>query len=723
MTSRTVQRTDRGTGPQETGTRGTGGRRPEPWTLAAVPVVALTALVLAMLWSGSGAPRLAADPGALVRWGLPVAEVVHDGALVVVLGSLLFALGIVPKHRGTGRRRGTGQDPAPEHPLFTQTLRLGGAAAVVWTVAAVAVLVLSYSDVAGVPVGGDETYTGQLVHYATEIPTGQAQSVIVVVAAVVTTLLFGVRALLGLLLTAGLACTALVAMALNGHSAGGNDHMGAVNSLGLHLLGVCLWTGGLVVLAWLAPWLDAPEAGTAALPAGSARGRTGGAVRRVPLAAVVLRRFSAVALAAFLLVAASGVVNSAVRIGSWEQLFSPYGEIALTKAVLTLLLGAAGLVHRRRLIPGLEAGRIGPRRAVWQLVLGELLVMGAVMGLAVALSRTAPPVPETIAPDASPALILTWYELPPEPTAASWFTTWRVDWLWLTVCLVLLVVYLRAMVRVRRRGDAWSVLRALSWVTGLGVLFWITSGGPAVYGRVLFSAHMVEHMMLTMVVPIFLVLGAPVTLLLKALEPRQDGSRGPREWILRLVHSTWSRVVTHPVFAAVNFAASIVVFYFTPLFGLTLRYHVGHVFMVTHFLITGYLFMLVLIGTDPIPRRPGHMMRLVLLLATMVYHAFVGVALMGSDTLLQASWFGNTGRDWGRTAIEDQQFGGALMWGIGEFPTVVVAVVVAVLWAIEGTKENRRADRKADRTDDAELKAYNEMMAGLAEHDDRAARR
>ena len=394
----------------------------------------------------------------------------------------------------------------------------------------------------------------------------------------------------------------------------------------------------------------------------------------------------------------------------------------LVKAVLTLGLGLVGLAHRRWLVPALEAGRLTARRAVWQLVLGELLLMGAVMGVAVALSRTAPPVPEELAPDASPALILTWYELPPEPTAASWFTTWRIDWLWLAVCVFLAVVYLWAFARVRRRRDSWSVLRTLSWLTGVGVLFFITSGGFAVYGRVLFSAHMVEHMALTMVVPIFLVLGAPVTLLLKALESRPDGTRGPREWILRLVHSGFGRVVTHPIFAAVNFAGSIVVFYFTPLFHFTLHYHVGHVFMVVHFLITGYLFMLVLIGTDPIPYRPGHMMRLVLLLATMVYHAFVGVALMGSDTLLQASWFGNTGRDWGRTAIEDQQLGGALMWGIGEFPTVVVAVVVAIMWAIEGTKENRRADRKADRTDDAELKAYNEMMAGLAERDDRAAR-
>ena len=590
----------------------------------------------------------------------------------------------------------------------------------VWTVAAVVVLVLSYSDVAGVPVGGDEAYAQQLLYYATDLSLGQAQAATVVVAAVVTTLVFGVRALMGLLLTFGLACTALVAMALTGHSSGGTDHMGAVNSLGLHLLGVCLWTGGLVVLAWLSPQLSGSAAGTGSLPAGAGRGA--GVRPQVPIAAVVLRRFSTVAFGAFFLVFLSGTINAAVRIGSWEQLFSPYGQLVLLKAALTLGLGLAGVAHRRWLIPALEAGRLTATRAVWQLVAGEVLVMGAVMGVAVALSRTAPPVPEEIAPDATPAEILTWYPLPPQPTAASWFTTWRVDPLWLAVVVFLAALYLWAFVQVRRRGDSWSVLRSLSWLIGLAVLFYVTSGGVAVYGLVLFSAHMVEHMMLTMVVPIFLVLGAPVTLVLKALEPRQDGSRGPREWILALVHSPFSKIVTHPIFAGVNFAASIVIFYFTPLFGFTLQYHVGHVFMITHFLITGYLFMLVLIGIDPIPHRPGHMMRLILLLATMVYHAFVGVALMGSDTLLQAWWFANMGRDWGRSPIEDQQFGGALMWGIGEFPTVVVAVVVAIMWAIEGKKENRRVDRQADRTDDAELKAYNAMMAGLAERDESTRR-
>ncbi|WP_344205025.1 cytochrome c oxidase assembly protein [Kocuria salsicia] len=685
-----------------------------PWTIAVVLVAAMIGMSAALVFGGAAAPRQVADPGTLVRWGLPTVKVVHNIAMTVVMGGLLFAIGVVPRFADRTRKRpprnSRDQAGEPEHPAFRSVLQLVEAASVVWTVAAVAVLIFTYSDVSGSSIGGGENYTQQLLHYVTGISTGQSQAVIVMVAAVVTTLVFGVRALLGLFCTLALSFVALVAMALNGHASGGADHMGAVNSLGLHLLGVCLWVGGILVLVWVGPLLSRES---------SVVSRRGGTTHTEPLLAVVLRRYSAVALGCYALVLLSGIVNAAVRIGSWEQLGSSYGVLALTKLVLTLLLGLAGFAHRQWLIPGVVDGSRSRTVTMWRVIVVEVVLMGLLMGIATALGRTAPPVPEELQPDASPARILTWYELPPEPTPASWFTTWRLDWFWVAVVVFMAVVYLWAAVKVWRRGDTWSVLRTASWFVGLAALMYATSGGVAVYARVLFSAHMVEHMSLTMVVPLFLVCGAPVTVILKALEPRRDGTRGPREWILRLVHSTWGKVVTHPIFAAANFAFSIVLFYFTDLFRFTLRYHVGHEFMMVHFLFTGYMFALVLIGIDPIPRRPTYPMRLLLLLATMAAHAFIGISIMSLTTVLQASWFGNMGRPWGPSALDDQELGGMLMWGIGEFPTFLLAVIVAVMWAMEGSKENRRVDRQADRTDDAELRAYNQMMAELAERDER----
>ncbi|MDO4821594.1 MAG: cytochrome c oxidase assembly protein [Rothia sp. (in: high G+C Gram-positive bacteria)] len=698
----------------------------------AFPAASLLALVLSLLVTGSNAGTELVDAGALVRWGLPAAESLQNFSMAATMGSLVFTLGLVPRFVDAARGRvnvnmAHATDATQrqknlhrtEHPAFTRTLTLASAAAITWTIAAIAVLIFSYADISGRSPSGGADYTSELISYITTIDSGKQEAISIIVAATVATLVFAVRSLTGLLLTLGLSFIGIIAMALGGHSSGGNDHMGAVNSLGLHLLGVVLWCGGLMVLAFISRDITGKDAGTGTL-AEEQRGAASASARRVPLAVAVLRRYSVLALFGFVLVVLSGVVNALVRLNTLGELFTTtYGALVLAKLILTLVLGAFGVIHRLRLIPMMQAGLTSAARGLWYAIACELVIMGATSGLAVSLSRTPPPAPETLDAGAEPVRIITLYDMPPEPHLAEWFTQWRFDWFWVAFISFAAFAYAWALVKVRRAGGHWPLARALSWFLGLLVLLYITCGALAVYSKVLFSVHMVEHMLLTMVCPIFLVLGAPVTLLLRALEPRQDGTRGPREWILRLVHSGWSKVITHPIFAAVNFAGSIVVVYFTPLFGIMLRYHVGHEFMLIHFLITGYIFSLVLIGIDPIPHRPTYPMRLIMIIATLGYHAFVGISIMQMDTLLQASWFGNLGRPWGLSAIDDQKLGGSLMWAIGEIPTMIIAVAVAVQWSMNDKKVQKRIDRQADRDGDAELNAYNDMFAQLAEKDAR----
>ncbi|MEE2524271.1 cytochrome c oxidase assembly protein [Pseudarthrobacter sp. J75] len=658
-------------------------------------------LVAALLFSGAAGARSVSDPGALVRWGLPVSKALHNVSLATVIGGLIFAAGILPRAAGKAKKTSKHDADAPEHPLFTRALVVAAAAGVVWTLSAVSVLVLTFADVAGLGLAGDAQFTQSLVYFMTDIETGRAWLAVTIIAAVVTTALFGVRSLTGLALTLVLAVVGLVPAALIGHSSSSSDHEGAINSLGLHLLGVSTWVGGIVMLVLLSRLLTATE-----------------------FTEPVLRRFSSLAGFAFVLVLASGVINASIRITSWADLFgSAYGQLVVAKTLATVVLGGIGFMHRQWVIPQLGRQGLSARRVLWQLVAVELLVMGATSGVAVALGRSAPPQPTTYAPDASPAFILTGYELPPELTPERWLTEWRLDWLWIAVVLFGLAAYILGVVKVRRRGDRWSPFRTINWVVGLAVLTYITSGPPAVYGRVLFSAHMVDHMALTMVAPIFLVLGAPVTLALRALPARNDGSRGLREWLLVFVHSKFSQLVTHPLFAAANFAGSIVLFYYSDAFGFAMREHVGHELMNVHFALTGYIFVLSMIGSDPLPRRAPYPMRLLLLLATMGFHAFFGVAIMGGTGLLAADYFGNLGRAWGGSAIEDQQMGGAVAWGIGEVPTLLVAIGVAIMWSRSDEREKRRVDRAADRNNDADLNAYNDMFAKLAERDARLADR
>ncbi|WP_428985815.1 cytochrome c oxidase assembly protein [Sinomonas terricola] len=669
---------------------------------------ALAVLVAALVFSGAVAAREVLDPGALVRWGLPLAQTALNVSAALVLGGLAFAVAILPHRRRpervhSGARAGE-PDDGDEHPAFTRALRVASVASLVWTASSVAVLVLTHSDLIGQPLSGGSEYTKQLVFYMTQLDVGRAWLVTVIIAATVSTLLFAVRSLTGLALTFIVAAIGLVPMALIGHSASSNDHEGAVNSLFLHVLGAALWVGGIGILALLGGTL-------------AGRLRSTGRQPGTELAEAVLPRFSALALFCFVLVVVSGIINASLRVSSWGDLFgSAYGQLVLGKVIFAVVLGGIGFMHRRWIIPQLSRGA-SVKRVLWQLVGVEMVVMGGVSGLAVALSRSAPPQPTTFAPDATPAFILSGYNLPPELTASRWLTEWRADWLWVAVAVLGAATYALGIAKLARRGDSWSWPRSVSWFVGLALLTYITSGPPAVYGRVLFSAHMVDHMMLTMVAPLFLVLGSPVTLALKALAPRQDGSRGLREWLLVFVHSRFSQLVTHPLFAAANFAGSIILFYYSDFFGYAMRDHVGHELMNLHFTLTGYIFVLTMIGSDPLPRRAPYPLRLLLLFATMAFHAFFGVAIMGSNILLDPTYFGNLGRPWGASAIADQQAGGAIAWGIGEIPTLIVAVGVAVMWSRSDAKETKRRDRAADRDHDAELEAYNAMFTRLQERD------
>jgi putative copper resistance protein D len=241
-----------------------------------------------------------------------------------------------------------------------------------------------------------------------------------------------------------------------------------------------------------------------------------------------------------------------------------------------------------------------------------------------------------------------------------------------------------------------------------------TSGSPGVYGKVLFSAHMVQHMTIALAVPTLLVFGAPVTLALRTIPGRRDGSRGPREWLLAVVSSRVLGALGHPVVAAGLFIAALNVFYYTPLLELSMRTHTGHVLMTTHFLLSGYLLASAIVGVDPGPSRPPHVYRMVLLMATFGFHALFSVALMSSTQILGEEWFSALGRDWGNTLAREQYLGGAIGWALGDYPVAMMAIALALDWIRSDEREQRRYDRQANRDNDAALAAYNAHLGRLA---------
>jgi putative copper resistance protein D len=638
---------------------------------AALLVTAFAAVAVALAVGGGAEAGPLGKGNEIVLVGLPVAKMVVDLAIATSLGGLLLAVFALD----------------PERPEFGRALDVTAAGAGVWTVAGAITTFLTYSSLFQSKLRFDDTVGGELATFLSEVAIGRAWLVLVLIGALLTVICFAVRnrTLLAIALVAsGLGLVPLSAD--GGHAAGAASHNLAFTAIWLHTIFAAIWVGGILTLALLRPVLD-----------------------RDRLAAV-LPRYSSVALFAFVVVATSGVVSAWIRVGDPDGLLTPYGALVLVKSAALLALGVFGAIQRRWLIRRVVDGTA---RWFWVFAGAELAVMGIASGVAAALARTPKPVPDTVPPieQLSPAEVLTEQPLPPEFTPERWFTAWDFDIVWSLVVAFAIVFYLAGVWRLHRRGDRWPVHRTVLWVTGMLALLWVTNGALNVYEQYLFSVHMLGHMLLSMAIPLLFVLSAPITLVLRAVHKRDDGSRGPREWVLLAVHSRYARVLTHPLVTGALFAASLWAFYYTPLFRWATQDHVGHMWMIIHFLVVGYLFAETLVGVDPVPGRAPYPLRLLLLLATMAMHAFFGLALVESEGLLLADWFGAMGRTWGAPPLEDQQNAGAIAWSVGEIPTVVLAVLVAFLWSRSDAREAKRGDRKADRDGDAELAAYNEMLA------------
>ncbi|CAG7571301.1 putative copper resistance protein D [Barrientosiimonas humi] len=640
-----------------------------------VVVAGLLFSAMAAMFGGAAAPIELSDAGPVVRWGIPLLRVVHDLAAALTVGMFLLGGLLMPEGKNTQRRAYAG--------------RLATASATVWGLAGLLGGVMAYSDLSGTAIGSSGFFSAYWTNtWQLELLRAPAiTSFAALVIALLSSIERGRNAMAWLFFAS---VVAILPLALVGHAAGSADHDSAVNSLAFHLVGATIWVGGLLALLLLWSRLGKGAAATAA-------------------------RYSRIALWCFVLVALSGLLNAAVRLGGFGELTSDYGILVLAKTAALVVLGGFGYLQRERVIRVLERSpdEKAPRGAFARFAALEVLVMGATVGIATALARTPPPGGEEISAS-DPVLDRTGYPTPPDFTVTRLLTMWRTEWLFTTVAVIAIGVYLAWMLRLRRRGDSWPIHRTICWVAGWLLFVYVIDSGIGIYGRVMFSIHMIEHMIISMGVPLLLVLGAPVTLALRALPKRKDATLGPRELILATVHSRATRFFGNPVVAAVLFFFSLVVFYYSPLFGLALQTHTGHVLMIVHFLLTGYLFVWSLIGVDPGPPKLPAPLRLLVLLVTLASHAFFGVALMTGTTLLVPEFFNALQLPWVPDPLDDQQAAGAVAWGTGELPTVILAVLVTADWLRSDNKEARRQERQAERDDDADLKAYNEYLAGRA---------
>ena len=648
----------------------------------ALIVLAVAAMAVGLVIGGGtyeAPPVGLPDVGGLIGWGTPVLRTLTDIAAVVTIGFLLAAVVLDPSGKdGTVSRAGRSD------------LIRAAVAALVWALLALAQSVFVVGNVLGLQFS-EAISPDVLTTYAFDLPTtralfGMAILALVVSAACAATYTVGSGAAWLIL-----ALLAAVLPALGGHAAGLGDHALATTAGAAHIAAATLWIGGLLALALHAVRGDIPLTRS-------------------------IQRFGIIAGSSLVLLAVSGVANAYTRLETLDQIVSTgYGQLVLIKTSLIVALGVIALLIRRRIssTTGTKSGR-----SIFARIAGlELTVMAIALGLGVALSQSAPPRLNVELPSYGESLL--GYRYPDAPTASSVLGGFRLEPFFFTMVLIAGALYLGGMLRLRKRGDAWPIGRSISWFLGLIVVLWCTNGGISIYANVSVGMHMLQHMTLTMLGPILLVMGAPATLALRALKPSTGPERGPREWLMWFLHSWVTRILTNPFYVFIVYVLGLYGLYLTPAFGWLMGSHVGHIVMQVHFLLSGYLFYWVIIGIDPRPKPLPYWGRLLLLLLSMSVHAFFAVVLMMGTTPIAPEWYGIVRPDWITDPLADSLNGGQVAWGIAEIPSVMVLLAIAFQWSRSDDREAKRKDRQADRDGDVELNAYNDRLARLAERDNR----
>ena len=561
-------------------------------------------------------------------------------------------------------------------------------AALIWAITTGALIVATLANILGTDLSGALDPTS-MRSFISQITLGKYMFAQLCLALIVAAIAIRIRGVAGANALLLLSLAAIIAPVFESHSASSGSHALAIGSLVVHVVAISLWVGGLVAITFL----------------------------RAQDRAIALPRFSALALWAAIAVSASGTANAWSRLNFQSAWSSDYARMVLLKIVLTVALIFFGFLNRRQLKGSLKLDG----KQLGRLLSVEVLIMAVTTFVGSKLSTMQPPLrAESSVLD--PGLAVAGIATPPPPNLWRFISLYDPDALMIGVLVTAVALYIRGVIILTRRGDKWPVGRTVAFALGISAIDYATSGGLGVYAKFSFEYHMIAHMLLGMVAPIGIVLGAPITLALRTLpQGRTSQERGVRGTLIALLHSKPAAVFTNPVSALALFDGSLFVLYMTPLFGNLMQSHLGHLVMSVHFLLAGILFFHVIIGIDPNPRKVPHIVRIVILFAAMSIHAFFAVALISTSTLLDQGYFASLQTPWNLDLLADQHAGGSVAWAMGEIPILLALVATFIQWMRDDSRETKRIDRNEARLaamgEPDELAQYNAYLSTLAEQD------
>jgi putative copper resistance protein D len=518
--------------------------------------------------------------------------------------------------------------------------------------------------------------------YLTQTSTGK--SYLIQFIGILILLIISLRKVMVTYLAILLGLGSLISPVFQSHGSASGNHGLAIGALVIHVVAISFWVGGLFGLTQLEKQQKI----------------------------IALPRFSEIALWSAIAVAVSGAATAFTRLDSVAAWQSKYGAITILKIFLTVILIGFGAIHRRWIIAS-------DLPSVFRLVIAEISVMFGTIFVGSWLSTVAPPTREI---NLTPALLVTGIEMPAEPTLSRILFSYEIDGLMLGLLIFVVALYIKGVIILSRRGVKWPVGRTIAFAVGISAVDFATSGGLGLYSHFSFSAHMSAHMIIGMIAPIGIVLGAPITLALRTLpigrDPQERGIRGS---FIALLHSKLGKFYTNPIVALAIFDGSLFALYFTPLFGNLMQGHTGHFIMSLHFLLAGILFFQILIGIDPMPQKVPHLVKIIIIFAAMSIHAFFSISIMSASTLIDGGYFAQLERPWATDLLADQKLGGSIGWAMGEIPILLALLATFIQWSRADKKEANRIDRAADRAsamgEDDELAQYNRYLSELNKKD------
>jgi putative copper resistance protein D len=562
------------------------------------------------------------------------------------------------------------------------------ASAAIWFIGVTGSIIFTLAQILGTPLSGAlDAMT--IRSFVTQITLGQYLAFEALIALLVFICTFRAQKILSLMFLLLLSIVGLIAPVFQSHAASSGSHSLVIGSLVIHVIALSMWVGGIFAIAML-----------------SASDR-----------AIAVPRFSQLALWSAIAVVISGTVNAWTRINFVSAWNSTYTYIVIAKTIATIALVGLGYLHRKNLE--------GKESINWagfaKLLIVEAIIMAVTVAMGAWLSNTSSPERPGVQ-EFDAGLTIVGIATPPEPTWSRVFLSYEPNALIIGILVIMVALYIKGVIILTKRGDKWPVGRTISFALGIAVIDFATSGGLGLYAHFSFSYHMMAHMLLAMIAPIGLVLGAPMTLALRTLpQGRNPSERGVRGSLLAVLHSRIGSFYTNPIVALLIFDGSLFALYFTDLFASMMQSHVGHLFMTLHFLAAGFLFFFVIIGVDPNPRKIPRLVQIVILLAAMSIHAFFSVALMSTTTLIDKGYFASLQTPWLTDLLADQKLGGSIGWAMGEIPILIALVATFINWMRDDTREAKRIDRNIARQaamgQPDDLANYNQYLQKLAQRD------